>query len=677
MAAPTVDATEPAAIAAQLRAAIAHHAQRYYGADDPEISDADYDDLLRRLQHLEAEYPDLVAPDSPTQIVGGVATFSPVAHLQPMTSLDNAMNSDETRAWATRVQKLLGDDAFELVCEPKLDGLAVSLVYERGRLVRGATRGNGRVGEDVTANVATIASIPHSLVGPHPDLVEVRGEVFMPLPAFAALNEAQRAAGLRTFVNPRNCAAGSLRQKDPAVTAARDLAFYAYQVGEFIGGELTEPVRHIELLDSMRAWGLPVNPEIRPVDSVESAMAYCELREATRHDLGYEIDGVVLKVDSYAQRSRLGFTSRAPRWAIAVKFPPEERTTLLRDIMVSIGRTGKATPFAVLEPVFVGGSTVGLATLHNEDQVALKDVRPGDMVVVRKAGDVIPEVVGPVLASRPADLAPWQFPATCPACAASLVRVEGESDTFCVNPACPAQRDQRLIHFAGRSALDIEGLGERTVGQLTGSGLVGDVADLFSLTAADLATLEGFADISVTNLLAALDAARARPLSSLLIGLGIRHLGVTGAVTVARAFGDLDTIVRADENDLSAVEGIGPVIAHSVREFFDVPANQKVIEKLRAAGVNFVEPVEASSHEQVLAGLSIVVTGTLENYSREGAEQAITSRGGKSPGSVSKKTDYVVVGESPGASKLTKAEALGVRVLDEAGFEQLLAGERP
>ncbi len=672
MPAPRIDATDPAARVEQLRAALRYHADRYYVDDEPEISDADYDVLLRELGEIEQEYPELAAADSPTQTVGGSATFSPVTHLQPMTSLDNAMSAEEASAWANRVQRLLDDEHFDIVCEPKLDGLAVSLVYEHGRLVRGATRGDGRVGEDVTANVATIVSIPSRLIAPVPDLVEVRGEVFMPVAAFNALNEAQAAAGQRTFVNPRNCAAGSLRQKDAAITASRDLAFYAYQVGAFDGGALAAPRCHRDLLEQLQRWGLPVNPEIRTVATVEQAMSYCAQREIHRHDLDYEIDGVVLKVDSYEQRATLGFTSRAPRWAIAVKFPPEERTTLLRDIMVSIGRTGKATPFAVLEPVFVGGSTVGLATLHNEDQVGVKDVRPGDVVIVRKAGDVIPEVVGPVLAARPDGLPAWRFPTSCPACGAPLVRTEGESDTFCVNPTCPAQRDQRIIHFAGRGALDIEGLGERTVAQLTSLGLVHDAADLLTLGADDLARLDGFADISITNLLAALEVAKARPLSALLIGLGIRHLGATGATLLARAFGSLDALAGASVDALASVDGVGPVIARSVREFFDNPDNLVMVDKLRAAGMNFLEPTTPLSHEPVLAGLSIVVTGALAGFTREQAEEAIVSRGAKSPGSVSKKTSFVVVGDAPGASKLTKAESLGVPIIDEAAFVRLL-----
>lgn len=668
--------------AEELRAAIEYHNRRYHEQDDPEIADAEYDQLVRELQRIEAEHPELAAAGSPTSLVGSApsATFSPVTHRIPMTSLDNAMDAAELTAWGERVARGLAGEPARYVCEMKIDGLAISLRYEGGRLVQAATRGDGRVGEDVTANVATIRSIPSHLQlpagEPIPDVLEVRGEVYMPLASFEALNERTEAAGERRFANPRNAAAGSLRQKDPRITAGRELSFWCYQLGEVIG---TPPfTEHHQTLDYLRECGLPVNPEIRLFDSLDEVAAFCAARQAARHDLDYEIDGVVVKVDDLAQRERLGFTSKAPRWAIAYKFPPEERTTILRDIQVSIGRTGRATPFAVLEPVFVGGSTVGMATLHNQDQVRAKDVRPGDTVIVRKAGDVIPEVVGPVLSLRPAGTEPWEFPTTC-SCplASTLVRAEGEADTRCVEPECPFQRDQRIIHFASRGAMDIEGLGDRTVFQLSDTGLVRSSADIYRLTVDDLLGLEGFAKISAEKLIAAIDASRGKPLPRLLVGLGIKHLGPAAADALARAFGTLDAIAGAGEADLAMTEGVGPVIAASITRWFAVEANREVIEGLRAGGVEFGNVV-VSRLAQHLAGKAIVVTGGLEGFNREEAEAAIKDRGGKSPGSVSAKTFAVVVGNDPGASKLTKAQDLNVPILDEAGFVHLLeTGELP
>lgn len=661
----------------QLREQIRYHNERYYQLDEPEVSDAEYDALVRELQGLEEQFPALITPDSPTQQVSGAAsaTFAPVVHREPMMSLDNAFGEAELRAWGTRVERGLAGAAARYVCELKIDGLAISVRYEGGRMVQAATRGDGRVGEDVTANVATVSVLPSRLRGA-PQVLEVRGEVYMPVPAFEELNRRQAEAGLRLFANPRNSAAGSLRQKDPRITASRELAMWCYHLGEVVGGpELTT---HHETLEFLAALGLPVNPEIRVVDDLEGVYAFSEGWQERRHDLPYEIDGAVAKVDDLAQRNLLGVTSKAPRWAIAYKFPPEERTTQLRNIAVSIGRTGRATPFAELEPVFVGGSTVGMATLHNEDQVRLKDVRPGDTVIVRKAGDVIPEVVGPVLSLRPDGSQPWVFPTICPCpLATTLVRVEGEADTRCVEPACPFQRDQRIIHFASRGAMDIEGLGERTVFLLSDAGLVQDAADVYSLKPEQLLAFEGFGEVSVTKLLAAIEASKQQPLPRLLVGLGIKHLGPAAAEVLAGAFGTLDAIQAASEADLASAEGVGPVIAASIRTWFDQPANQALVAKLRDAGVDFGKVV-VSRLPQVLAGKAVVVTGSLAQYSREGAEEAIKARGGKSPGSVSAKTFALVVGVEPGASKLTKAESLGVPVLDEAGFEELLVtGELP
>jgi DNA ligase (NAD+) len=669
---------EPAAArVARLRAEIRHHDERYHVLDDPEISDADYDALVRELRALEAAHPQLVSDDSPTQGVGAgpSATFSPVQHRVPMMSLDNAFDGTELGAWGARVARGLPGQTVRYVCELKIDGLAMSLRYEGGRLVQAATRGDGRVGEDVTANVRTIGVVPEVLQG-GPDVLEVRGEVYMPVAAFAELNHRQEQAGLRLFVNPRNSAAGSLRQKDPAVTASRELAMWCYQLGEVVGGPPF--TSHDATLAFLRSLGFPVNPQIQVVDDIEQVDALCARWQEHRHDLPYEIDGVVVKVDDLAQREALGVTSKAPRWAIAYKFPPEERTTVLRDIQVSIGRTGRATPFAVLEPVFVGGSTVGMATLHNEDQVRLKDVRPGDTVVVRKAGDVIPEVVGPVLTLRPPGSEPWSFPTTCPCpLASTLVRPEGEADTRCVEAACPFQRDARIIHFASRGAMDIEGLGDRTVMLLSAHGLVHDAADIYALTPEQLLGFEGFGEISVRNLLTAIAASKERPLARLLVGLGIRNLGPAAAEALARAFGTLDAIVGAGEADLATTEGVGPVIARSVTAWFAEPGNLAMVGKLRHAGVDFGR-VEVSRQAQVLAGKAVVVTGSLAGYTREQAEAAIKDRGGKSPGSVSAKTYAVVVGNDPGASKVTKAEQLGVPILDEAGFVALLdRGELP
>ncbi len=666
----------PAEEVARLRAEVAHHDERYHGLDDPEISDAEYDALVRRLRALEDAHPELASADSPSQGVGVApsAQFSPVEHLIPMMSLENAFTFEELRAWGDRLTRRV-QESSAFVCELKIDGVAMSLRYEGGRFAQAATRGNGRVGEDVTDNVATIAAVPERLEGDAPELLEVRGEVYMPVSAFAALNRRQGEVGGKLFANPRNSAAGSLRQKDVSITASRELSLFTYQLGAIEGGP---PLRtHTETLELLAALGLPVNPEIRTVSTLDEVYERCRYWLEHRHDLDYEIDGVVVKVDDLALREELGSTSKAPRWAIAYKFPPEERTTRLLGIMVSIGRTGKATPFAQLEPVFVGGSTVSQATLHNEDQVRAKDVRPGDLVIVRKAGDVIPEVVKPVLSERPAGLAPWTFPADCPRCDQPLQRLEGESDTFCRNVDCPSQRRARIEHFASRGAMDIEGLGERTAVVLLDTGLVADPGDLYRLTLDQVGALDRFADVSAANLVDAIDASRRRPLANLLFALNIRHLGPAGAEVLARAFGTLDRIVAASEEELAATDGVGPVIAASVAGFFALERNREVVEKLRAAGVDFGR-VEAPALPQVLAGRSVVVTGTLPGYSREAAEEAIKARGGKAPGSVSSRTTALVAGAEPGQAKLTRAAELGIPVLDQAGFEHLLeTGELP
>ena len=672
----------------ELRGLIRRHNDLYYGSDAPEVSDAEYDQLVRELRDLEAAHPELADAESPTEAVGAAAvtTFDPVVHAVPMTSLDNAMDESELRAWGERVVKGLGGDTARFVCELKIDGLAISIRYENGVLVQAATRGDGKVGEDVTANVATITSLPKTLSADAPPVLEVRGEIYMSIAAFEKLKAdretdnverlAKGRAPLAVPVNPRNAGAGSLRQKDPTITAQRDLSLWSYQLGEVVGGP--EFTSHHDTLEYLKSLGFPVNPEITLVNSLEDVVAFCRQWQERRHELGYEIDGAVVKVDNLAQREQLGFTSRAPRWAIAFKFPPEEKHTLLRDIHISVGRTGRVTPFAVLEPVFVGGSTVGMATLHNRDQVAAKDVRPGDTVVVRKAGDVIPEVVGPVLAKRPKNSVPWEFPSVCPCPVGSqLVKSDDQADTRCVEPLCPFQRDQRIIYFASRGGMDIEGLGERTVFALSDAGLVADVGDLYSLTVDQLLTLGGFAEMSAQNLVTAIQASRTRPLPKLLTALGIKHLGPAASESLARAFGTLDVIAGSTVDELSSVDGVGSIIAESIASWFAKSENKVIVEKLRVAGVDFGR-IEISAEPQTLLGKAVVVTGTLSNYSREGAETAIKSRGGKSPGSVSAKTFAVVLGESPGASKVTKAEQLGVPILDEDGFEELLrTGELP
>jgi DNA ligase (NAD+) len=697
-----------AARAAWLRERIAYHNERYYNFDAPEIPDADYDALVVELRDLETRHPELAVPESPLRQVGAspVGLFAAVQHRVPMMSLDNSFTEAEFDAWGERLRRQLPDvdlDRLAFSCEPKVDGVAMSLTYVEGRFTQAATRGDGVTGEDVTANVATVRDVPHRLdrkVAPYPRHLEVRGEIYMPTAAFEEMNRRQAAAGERTFVNPRNSAAGSLRQKDPAMTATRPLHFWAYQIGELDGAdqEVTagdgegsparwRRMRQSATLELLARAGFAVSPDVRRVLGIGPAFTRCRELAEHRHDLPYEIDGVVVKIDDLELHERLGATSRAPRWAIAFKFAPEERSTGLIDIMVSIGRTGRATPFARLEPVFVGGSTVSMATLHNEDQVAKKDVRPGDLVIVRKAGDVIPEVLGPVPAGPSTTrAAPWQFPTVCPVCASPLVRLEGESDTYCTNIDCPAQRVQRIVHFASRSAMDIEGLGEQRVAQLVREGFIADPADLYELDIEPLVGLEGFGRISADNLASAIEASKARPLSRLLVALGIRHAGPTVARVLARAFGSLAALQAAPSEALAATEGVGPIIAASVSEFLAAEPNRVVIERLARAGVAMEEPGAAGRAAAggedglapTLSGKSVVITGSLPGFTREEAEAAVVARGGKSPGSVSKRTFAVVVGSEPGTAKLAKAEELGVPVLDGEAFAQLLAtGELP
>ncbi|MDX1431991.1 MAG: NAD-dependent DNA ligase LigA [Gammaproteobacteria bacterium] len=655
----------------ELRDQIRHHDYLYYVEDSPEISDADYDALMRELEALEDRFPELVAPDSPTQRVGGQPSelFTPVEHRVPMLSLDNAFSWDELEAWGKRVERNLGREP-DFVCELKVDGVAVSLVYENGAYVQGATRGDGRVGEDITANVRTIRAAPVKLRGKkHPALLDVRGEVYLPASAFEALNAELAERDERTFANPRNAAAGSLRQKDPRVSASRPLKLWCHSVGYAQGKRFA---RHSEALDYMRESGLPVNPDIRKLTSLRKVFEYCEHWQAHRHDIDYEIDGVVVKVDQISLQEELGATSKAPRWALAYKFPPEERTTVLNAIDVHTGRTGRVTPFARLEPVYVGGVTVSTATLHNEDEVARKDVREGDTVIVRRAGDVIPEVVGPVLARRKKGARKWRFPRKCPSCGTPLERGEGEADWRCPNRrGCPSQGVEWLFHYASRGAMDIDHLGYKTGMALMEAGWVENPADFYELTADRLEQLSGFKEKSINNLLGAIEASKQRTLWRLLVGLNIPHVGSHVAQVLARHFGELDSLRKASEEDLVAVEEIGPEIARSVHEWFRDKVNQRLLQRLERAGVNTRETELAAAREGPLSGKKIVLTGGLESMTRDEATRAAEAAGARIVSSVSKKTDFVVAGSDPG-SKYDKASELGVEIIDEREFRRRL-----
>jgi DNA ligase (NAD+) len=662
---------------------------RYYVLDDPTLSDADFDVRLRELEGIEDEWPELRTPDSPTQKVGGqVSTeFTAVDHLQRMESLDNAFSYDELAAWHARLTREGVDDPA-LLCELKVDGLAINLLYEDGRLVRALTRGDGRTGEDVTPNVKTIASIPHRLTGtaelPVPALVEVRGEVFLPLVAFEKLNDSMLEAGRPAFANPRNAAAGSLRQKDPRVTASRDLGMVCHGIGARRG---FDPVAQSAAYDALQAWGLPTSDRVRVLPGLEAVQEFIEFYGDHRHDVEHEIDGVVIKVDEVSLQRRLGSTSRAPRWAIAFKYPPEEVNTKLLAIEVNTGRTGRVTPFGVMEPTKVAGSTVERATLHNAHEVKRKDVRPGDTVILRKAGDVIPEIVGPVLALRPEGLPEWVMPTVCPACGTTLVeQKEGDKDLRCPNHhKCPAQLWDRVFHVAGRGAFDIEGLGAEAAVALLEAGVIDDEGDLFDLDEAGLLRAPLFTRASKKGeegpqlsanglrLLTNLDQAKDVPLWRVLVALSIRHLGPSAARALATEFGSMQAIADATLEQLSAAEGVGPTIAESVREWFDgEPWHAEIVKKWTAAGVRMADAVDTSVH-RTLEGLTIVATGSLQDFTRDSVKEAIISRGGKASSSVSKNTDFVVAGDNAG-SKADKAEQLGVPILDEAGFKVLLEG---
>jgi DNA ligase (NAD+) len=660
---------------------------RYYVLDDPTLDDADFDQKMRRLEALEDEVPDLRTPDSPTQKVGGAVSteFTAVDHLERMESLDNAFSYEELQTWYAR----LGRDGIEapaLLCELKVDGLAINLLYEHGRLVRALTRGDGRTGEDVTPNVKTIASVPHRLTGteefPVPRLIEVRGEVFLPIKAFERLNESLLEAGKQQFANPRNSAAGSLRQKDPKVTATRALGMVCHGLGKREG---FTPKAQSHSYEALAAWGLPVSDQVKVVATLKEVEAYVEHAGEHRHSMvPYEIDGVVIKVDDVSLQRRLGSTSRAPRWAIAYKYPPEEVNAKLLDILVNVGRTGRVTPYGVMEPTKVAGSTVENATLHNAHEVKRKDVRPGDTVILRKAGDVIPEILGPVLAVRPKGLRPWRMPTKCPACQTPLAQQkEGDKDLRCPNHQfCPAQVRERVFHVAGRGAFDIEGLGYEAASALLEAGAIDNEGDVFDLDEAKLLTAPLFTrapkkgeegpqlSANGERLLVNLRSRKDVPLWRVLVALSIRHVGPTAARALATEFGSMDAIRAASRDDLASAEGVGPTIADAVIEWFKEPWHVQIVDSWAAAGVRMADERDTST-PQTLEGMSIVVTGSLVDFSRDGAKEAIVSRGGKAASSVSKKTSYVVVGDSPG-SKADKAEQLGVTVLDEDGFKRLL-----
>lgn len=689
---------DPASRAEALRKEIEHHTYLYYAMDAPVISDAAFDSLMRELRELEAAHPELVDASSPTQRVGGYVgeQFSAVRHEQRMYSLDNAMDLDELDAWMDRVEDAFGS-FVPVVCELKIDGSSVALTYQDGRLVRAATRGDGTTGEDITVNMRTVKDVPlrlrdqvavdvESLQGAS---IELRGEVYMPKASFEGLNRAAEANGKQPFANPRNAAAGSLRQKDATITASRDLATFIYAIAD---QQALSVDTQWGLLQWLRDAGFHVNPDVQRCTTREEVRSFCEQAVQKRGALPYEIDGVVIKVDSFSRQQAMGYTARAPRWAIAFKFPPEEKTTLLRDITVQVGRTGALTPVAELDPVVVAGSTVARATLHNLDEVLRKDVRIGDTVIVRKAGDVIPEVLGAVESLRPADARPWAMPEACPSCGSPVIREDGEVAHRCISIDCPAQALERLLHWASRGAMDIDGMGEEIVSRLVESGRLSDVADYYSLDEFELSLLdmgrvnkEGepirLGATVAKKLIAAIDASRGRAFARALFGIGIRHVGKTTAENLTNAFSSLDALMAAEEADLAAVDGVGPKIARSIYVFLRTPDNVAVLERLRKAGVRMENEQLLDSEErpQTLAGLTFVLTGSLveSGMTRDAAGAALKALGAKVAGSVSKKTSFVVAGEAAG-SKYDKAVSLGVPVLDEAALLHILeTGEAP
>lgn len=689
---------DPAARAEALRREIEHHSYQYYALDAPTISDAAFDSLMRELREIEAAHPELVTASSPTQRVGGYVgeQFAPVVHERRMYSLDNAMDLDELDEWMERTAEACGGALPPLCCELKIDGSSIALTYEDGVLVRAATRGDGTTGEDVTVNMRTVRDVPLRLrdeargaIAPGVETLELRGEVYMPKKSFEALNAAAEEEGRAPFANPRNAAAGSLRQKDSAVTKMRDLSTFMYAIADDAALEVEG---QWELLQWLRKAGFHVNPDVRLCTTAEEVRGFCRECLDRRESLPYEIDGVVVKVNDFARQRAMGFTARAPRWAIAFKFPPEEKTTLLRDITVQVGRTGALTPVAELVPVVVAGSTVARATLHNLDEVHRKDVRVGDTVIVRKAGDVIPEVLGPVLSLRSPEARIWEMPSVCPSCGSPVVRDPGEVAFRCISIDCPAQALERLLHWASRGALDIDGMGEEIVSRLVESGRVADVADYYSLSEEELASLDmgrvkadgepvRLGHTVAKKLVAAIEASKGRPFARVLFGLGIRHVGKTTAEAIAAAYSSMDALAAAGEDELAGIYGVGPKVAHGMWLFFRTPDNVSVIERLRAAGVTMADEAVVPGEEvpQVLAGLTFVLTGTLTHsgMTRDEAGARLKAMGAKVSGSVSKKTSFVVAGENAG-SKYDKAQALGVPVLDEAQLLNLLeTGEVP
>jgi DNA ligase (NAD+) len=657
-----------------LREQIHHHDYLYYVEARPEVSDAEYDALMRELRELEASFPDLVTADSPTQRIAGTPTdiFKPVEHHAAMLSLDNATSPDDLREFEARIGRALPGTTFSYVCEPKIDGLGVALLYEQGRFVRGATRGDGRTGEDITPNLRTIRSIPQVLrrgALATAAVLEVRGEVFMPRAEFAKLNRALEEAGTPTFANPRNAAAGAVRQKDPAVTARRPLDMFLYHVSRADGHAFAS---HWDTLDALRVAGFKTNPRAERCQTLDAVVACCERLERDRDALDYDADGVVVKVDALEHQRRLGSTTHHPRWAIAFKFAARQATTVIEAIEVNVGKTGALTPTAKLSPVELAGVTIRNVSLHNEDEIRRKDIRVGDTVLIERAGDVIPYVIQVVLAKRPADTQPFTFPSQCPACGGVAFRPTGEAYWRCTNSACPAQLKERLRHFGSRRAMDIEHLGDSTIEQLVDTGRVKDFADLYTLTGAEIGALDRFAEKSAENLVRAIGASRERGLARLLNALGIRLVGERVAQLLATRYGSLDAIAAASESELGEVHGIGEEIARSIVAFFKDPTNQRVIERLRAVGVVMDAPL-APAGPQPLAGKTIVLTGSLPTLSREAARELIERSGGRVVSSVSRKTDYVVVGEAAG-SKADDARRMGVTMLDEAG---LLALVRP
>jgi DNA ligase (NAD+) len=662
---------QPEARAEELRSLIDEANYRYYVLDDPQITDAEYGEALRELLDIEEHYPELRTSDSPTQRVGAPPSekFAPYEHHSPMLSLGNAFNEDELRAFDERVRKLAGEPV-SYVAELKIDGLATSLRYRAGSFERGGTRGDGRVGEDVTPNLKTINSIPLRLRGKVPDEIEVRGEVYLRKSDFEALNEKRVQAGQPVFANPRNAASGGVRQLDPKLTRARRLSFFGYSIGALRNGE--PPATQWEALHYIKDLGFAVNPYVRKCASIGEVIAFCEEWETRRDELDYEIDGVVVKADSLAVQERLGAVGREPRWAIAYKFKAREARTKLLDIVITVGRTGTLNPNAVLAPVKIGGVTVQNATLHNAEYIASNDIRVGDTVLVVRAGDVIPRVVGPVLSERKGNPRKFVMPETCPVCGSDVDHPEGEAMSRCTNAACPAQVLERVRHFCSRGAMDIEGIGDVMAQQLTELGLVRDIADIYALDERRLATVPRTGDKTIANLLRNIEASKSRGLARLLTGLGIRFVGTQTAQILAEDFGSIDAIEAASTEELQQSEGIGPEVASSVHLFFQQDANRAMIERLRAAGVAMTAPKRARAADGKLAGKTFVLTGTLPNMTRDEATDLIVQAGGKVTGSVSKKTDYVVAGSEAG-SKLAKAEQLGIAVIDEDGLRQLLA----